>query len=43
LGELTPAQVSGGFGSLVGFNVEMMEHMKEVNFLEGVGESHDFL
>jgi hypothetical protein len=35
--------VGGNFGSLVGFSVEMIEHMKEVNFLEGVGESHDFL
>jgi hypothetical protein len=33
-GELTPTQVGGGFGSLVGFSIEMMEHMKEVNFLE---------
>jgi hypothetical protein len=35
--------VGGGFGSLVGFGIEMTEHMKEVNFLEGAGEPHDFL
>jgi hypothetical protein len=35
--------VGGGFGSLVNFGIEMMEHMKEVNFLEGAGELHDFL
>jgi hypothetical protein len=29
--------------SLVNFGVEMTEHMKEVNFLEGAGEPHDFL
>jgi hypothetical protein len=40
---LTAAQVGGSFGSLVGFGIEMMEHMKEVNFLEGAGETHDFL
>jgi hypothetical protein len=34
--------VGGSFGSLVGFDVEM-EHMKEVNLLEGEGEPHDFI
>jgi hypothetical protein len=40
---MTPAQVGGDFGILVGFGVEMTKHMKEVNFLEGAGEPHDFL
>ena len=35
--------MGGSSGSLVGFSFEMTEHMKEVNFLEGVGELYDFL
>ena len=35
--------MGGVFGSLVDFGIEVTEHMKEVNFLEGAGELHDFL